>query len=318
MGRNKKISVVIPTYNRGDLLDILLRVHIPMFREFGVGVHISDNFSSDNTAAVVEKWCREYPFINYHCNQSNVGADRNFEIALSLPDTDYVWLLGDSYRLPENGIKTILELVSNKAYDAVVVNLAGRLPLSARDYNEGGELLADIGGLMSCLSCLIYSRDLILNASFSRYRGSYFIQTGIIFEYLSSRESCVRWEGGLSILGLSNEVFTKDSWANSRGVLKVGVESWVNFIFSLPPCYLFSSKVKAARSFGLLSVRRIFLMRAHGYLNFKEFLKYRHSFFFAVPGFLKLLFVFAICFCPVFILRGVVELVRSSKKYGIL
>ena len=96
---NKKLSIVIPTYNRADFLDYSLEIHIPMLKEYGIEIAIFDNASTDNTEKVVSKWMEEYPYLSYHRSETNIGPDANFERALKYPDTEYIWLLGDTYEI---------------------------------------------------------------------------------------------------------------------------------------------------------------------------------------------------------------------------
>ena len=69
---NKKLSIVIPTYNRADFLDYSLEIHIPMLKEYGIEIAIFDNASTDNTQEIVSKWMKEYDYLTYHKNETNI------------------------------------------------------------------------------------------------------------------------------------------------------------------------------------------------------------------------------------------------------
>ena len=39
---NKKLSIVIPTYNRASFLDYSLETHIPLAKEYNISIYIFD------------------------------------------------------------------------------------------------------------------------------------------------------------------------------------------------------------------------------------------------------------------------------------
>lgn len=314
---NQKLSIVIPTYNRSDFIQRFLEVHIPLASKNCIGIFISDNCSSDNTAEVVRAWMLVYPFLYYSCNDSNLGPDGNFEVALNLPKTEYVWLFGDTYRVPDNGFSYVLSLVAGGSYPVVVTNhLVGKVDLPAKEYADIDELLSDIGGIMSCLSSLIFNRDLIVAASFFRYRDSSFIHTGIALEYIARHTSIVYWAGDLQVLPLSGKGLTKKSWIDTLQIIEVGVEKWVNFIFSLPPQYSLLAKLQAVRSFGFLGWRSLMLMRANGFLTPNVFARYKKSFGLAVDSEVKYFALFIICRLPVSLVKVAVGAFRRLRVRG--
>ena len=129
-----------------------------------------------------------YPFIEYHCNDENLGPDKNIEKALKYADTDYVWLLGDTYVTAENGINYVLDLISknDKKYDAIIVNCCKRIDyLMETDYSDQNQVLSNLGWHMTMLAVYIYNLKIIANGNCSRYYYTNFLQMGIFFEYIS-------------------------------------------------------------------------------------------------------------------------------------
>ncbi len=279
---NNKLCIVMPTYNRAEFVDRSLETHIAIAKKNGIKIFISDNCSPDSTSEVVRKWQAVYPFLYYSRNECNLGADRNFEVALKLADTEYVWLLGDSYEIPEGGIEHILDLVQYRDYAALITNLYKNICLPAKVYSGESDLLGDLGGIMSCLSCLIYSKSLISSAEFSRYRGSFFIQTGIIFEYIQRKDFEIYWAQSISVTGLANSGLEKKGWARSRNVFDIGVGSWNKFVLSLPSSYSMDSKRKACVAFGVVSgaftIKGMMLLRAQGLLDHEVYKAHKVGF----------------------------------------
>lgn len=284
MEANQILSIVIPTYNRADFLDYCLEVHIPLAREHNIQIFVSDNASTDTTQEVMQKWMKEYSLLKYHRNECNIGPDKNFEIGLGLPDTEYIWLLGDTYKIPSRGIQYLLELISHRdcQYDAFIFNLENKLTCKQKNYNIHNALLFDLGALMTCLSCLVYSRKLIQNANFSKYYDTYFMQEGIIFEDIAKRYFLIHWTQEYSIEGLNHPYLRKNNWSNTSKALEIGCEKWTNFIFSLPSIYTMESKKKCIMDFGkvsgLFSFKNLLILRMKNILNITTFFKYQSLF----------------------------------------
>jgi glycosyltransferase involved in cell wall biosynthesis len=289
MQANPHLSIVIPTCNRAGLLDYCLEVHIPLARAHNVQLFISDNASTDATAEVVQKRIKEYPLIQYHRNETNVGADENFEIALNYPNTQYVWLLGDSYQIPSDGIDYLLNLIadSKQKYDVIVFNLADQKnDICTQDFTDSNSLLCSLGALMTCLSCLVHNKGLINGSDFVRYRNSYFMQTGIIFDAIARQPFSIHWAQSISVQGLDHYSLKKNSWSMTSNVFEIACKKWVNFVFSLPVSYDLDNKLECLIDFtkvsGIFSFRHLLLIRAQNILNYKNYKQYSYLFPFTI------------------------------------
>lgn len=73
-------------------------------------VCISDNDSSDQTRAIVEKAQLKLP-IKYHKNETNVGIPKNFLNVISMAKGDFIWLLGDDDLLLPDAISRLYDLL---------------------------------------------------------------------------------------------------------------------------------------------------------------------------------------------------------------
>ena len=279
---NPALSIVIPSYNRADFLDRSLSVHVPMAQRHNVQIFISNNASTDNTQEVVEKWQKQYNLIHCSKNQSTIGPDANFEKALKAVNTQYVWLLGDTSQIPETGITSILKLAEGpETYSAIIVNLVNKNSIASKTYSCPDVLLTELGGLMSCMSCLIYNKALIESADFSRYYDSFFMQTGVILEHAIRNDVLIRWEQEISISSLESPLLKKKGWAFTPKIFEIGAQSWVNFIFSLPPRYSLKSKLSACHGFGKVSgafsIKGMVSQRVRGLLNYSVYKQFKNA-----------------------------------------
>ncbi|MFZ2662463.1 MAG: glycosyltransferase family 2 protein [Rhodoferax sp.] len=304
MKPNSHLSFVIPTYNRAEFLDCCLSLIIPSAKKFNIEIYISDNFSGDNTREVVSRKSKEYPLVKYFCNLSNLGADENFRIALGLPRSDYIWLLGDTYQIKPESIDFLINFFLNEKFsaDAIVFNVAKRVNnIINCDYFDRNKLLRDLGWHMTCMSSLVYSRRLILAANFDRYRNTNFIQTGIIFEYIENKDFFIKWVGDQSVFPILVKDVAKNSWQDRT--FEIWMNKWSNFIFSLAPSYDLNVKLDCIKDHGLksglFSVKGLLFLRGEGILNLVTFWKFRYIFPLVIHS--SILTVFLISLMPKFI-----------------
>ena len=274
-----RLALVVPTYNRAAFVDESLRRHLPLLSTHSIPIYISDNASNDETFMVVEKYKKEYPCLYYHCNAENLGPDKNFEVALSLPDSKYVWLLGDTSTFEGETLNKIMELTESKdSIDVIVLNDSGRVRnVLEKVFTDRNLLLRDLGWHMTQMSTLIYSCRLLQNANFVRFRDTNFIQTGIIFEYLANQPTPdVRWLPHTNITGFKVAGIPKIGWL--RETFEIWMRRWPNFVMSLPAVYDLENKQYAIKTHNRLarvfSMSKLMRLRANGVLTFTVITKY--------------------------------------------
>ena len=278
---NPFLSIVIPTYNRDKYLDHCLDYLIPLVIKCNVKIIVFDNASTDSTYSIVKSKEKQYPLIEYNCNEVNYGAEINFEKGLKSAKTEYIWLLGDSYRIPDKGIDYILNLisVSQVKYDAIVFNINDDITIPNQDFTECNKLLMSLGSIMTCLSSLVFSKRLINNADFARYRNTYFPQTGIIFEAIVKDAFCIHWISSMAVSVIKTSI-ERDRWSSTSVVFEVVCERWVNFIYSLPSCYNLAAKLKCIKNLGVVSgifsIGHLIKLRAANILNLNIYKKYSY------------------------------------------
>ncbi|MEW5833259.1 MAG: glycosyltransferase family 2 protein [Campylobacterota bacterium] len=278
------LSFTIPTYNRSDFLEECLDAHIPVARKYNLEFIVLDNASTDDTPIIVQKKQAEYPHIRYYRNETTIDPDSNFKKALELSTTKYTWLLGDSYRLPDAGIEFLLPLLSSeeKKFDAIVFNLISSRRNKSQIYTDANLMFKDLGAIMTSISSLIFSKKLIQNADFERYKDTNFLQTGIIFDYIAKHPFRIKWIQEYSVESLNYQKKKKIAWSNQPVVFEIACKRWQNFIFSLPDVYSEESKLKVIRDFGALSgifsFRNLLNLRKKKILTYDIYLKYQPYF----------------------------------------
>jgi abequosyltransferase len=125
------LSIVIPTYNRAELLRCLLE---SIVRDFDIWPNdleliVSDNASPDETSAVVSEFIQLGFPIKYFANETNIGPDGNFAACFNLPSGKYFWLIGDDEIMYRGTVQYVLELCRAKEF--------GMLHLTSRGFSRG-------------------------------------------------------------------------------------------------------------------------------------------------------------------------------------
>lgn len=113
------VSILIPTYNRANLLKRSIQSALNQTYE-NIEIVISDNNSDDNTDKIVNSFTDRR--IKYFKNESNIGPILNWRNALVKSSGDYCILLcDDDYIIESNYIRNSVELL--KRYSNVVLVL---------------------------------------------------------------------------------------------------------------------------------------------------------------------------------------------------
>lgn len=85
-----KVSICIPIYNAEKFIhETIASVLAQTYQDFEIV--ITDNCSTDNSAAIIQSF--NDPRIQYHKNDSNIGAEGNWNKVLTLANGSYVKLL---------------------------------------------------------------------------------------------------------------------------------------------------------------------------------------------------------------------------------
>jgi abequosyltransferase len=274
------ISIAIPTFNQSIFLNLFFMKHILLLKKLNIQVVVSDNASPDDTELVVKKWQKEFPLISYYCNEKNVGYDKNVLAALGYSKTKYTWLMGDTYYISLELFQAVLlEVDKHEDLDFIVINLENMIKnIPSNAYTDQNKILSDLGGVMTCLSCLVFHKNIINSNLGNLNHLSAFIHLEMILNYISDNNFKSSWIADYSVKSLKHPTMKKVNWSHKQDVLEIGFKKWVDFIFSLPNSYLMEDKINCIRSFGKLSklgtFRGFLLMRMRGHLTSSSYKKY--------------------------------------------
>jgi glycosyltransferase involved in cell wall biosynthesis len=277
MQKSDRLSIVIPTRNRAGFLDHSLRIHIALARPHGVPIYVSDNASTDGTAQVVEKWQQDYEFLFYHRNSEDIG-EQNFEVALKYPQSEFVWLTGDSMRIDIPDLALLLERLDS-VLDAVVINAGGRVRgVESKVFTSHDDLLGTLGWHMTQMSSLLYNKRIVEGGNFQLFYESNLIQTGVIYEYLSRfSEFKLLWIPDIDVKLITAPGLVKNTWR--ARTFEIWLGRWPRFVLSLPRCYSPEVKLRTVIDHNLksrvFSFRKLLFMKRDGIYTVESLESYR-------------------------------------------
>ena len=120
------LTITIPTFNRGEHLDVLLEslfVQINAFKD-EVRIAVIDNHSTDDTALRCEAWKKKGMPFEYICNATNIGMAGNIIKCFEITDTEYSWTIGDDDVLRKGALRLILETLKRCKPDILQIGIA--------------------------------------------------------------------------------------------------------------------------------------------------------------------------------------------------
>ena len=291
---NDVLAICIPTYNRAEFVKYQLQHIIPSAKKFGIELVVSDNSENSETAELVSKFQEEYPLIQYHRNERNIG-DLNFMKAISYPAACYRWIITDSTLFDEAQLLRILSIAEQKKYDYILVNARTDKAQGEKEYSDYNQLLSDLGWRLTHLSSFVYSGKVVdLVGNVKRYQGGNFLQHALLFENLPYYHMSVYWIGDICLDRVP--MSKKNSW--NEITYELWNKRWTDYVLSLPDRYSLAAKLKCikdhGRRSGLFSLEKIARHYATGVYNKKAYRLYREYFPYTQKhrAFLRLIFFF--------------------------
>ena len=202
-----RLTVAIPTYNRANLLLILLQEVSQQIRQlidFEVEILVSDNASTDNTTEVVKSFKDRNQDIQtkYHINKCNLGYDKNVDLLFHLASGDYVMTISDDDGLEHNALSLIRETLENHSVAKVIYvassfydyNLEEKISINdpffenvgvSRYFSSARELFISSQEVFGGISGLCIERKSWVAIDATKYYGTNWIQLGVTLSILA-------------------------------------------------------------------------------------------------------------------------------------
>lgn len=120
-----RVTIGVPVYNSGNLLEQCLdNLAAQTYTDFAVIV--LDNASTDDTAAIAERFAARDPRFTYRRQQENRGALRNFEDVLAMAETPYFMWRADDDLSDADFVERLVSLLDQNPSAALAVGRVDR------------------------------------------------------------------------------------------------------------------------------------------------------------------------------------------------
>jgi len=269
------LTIVVPTYNREAILKTWLEHHANLMFLNGVEIFIQDNASTDGTRFLIETWKKRFNNITYRVNNVSISPQSNLESVLNFVYNDFLWLVGDTYKINSALLNKILSIVKNTSSLFLITNLEGRKKNFIKSELDFNLVIEELSGILSCSSCVVYNKRLLGKIVFEEKSWSWFPHTLYILNQLRIKNEKAHW------VSLSIEVLRsidKKNWANTQDVFEIGCKNWIISLDSISGLSS-KSKKKAYADFSkitnLFSLKGAVWLRAQGLLSFNLISHYK-------------------------------------------
>lgn len=233
----KLLSICIPTFNRANYLKNTLYSIVSQEKYCEeCEIIISDNNSTDNTREVGEYFSEKHENIRYYCNETNIGAERNFLKLLDYGQGKYLKLHNDKACFYKDKLNNLLEYLLNIDHSVVfILNECDDRQKKGIIECEGIDDFVQIVSYRSTWMCgIIFKNTEYQNLpNKDRAIGSFLNQTDIMFRLLKDSDKSmiineklqyeqeVEYKGGYNLF----EVFISNYLGFYQDYLRNGILS---------------------------------------------------------------------------------------------
>lgn len=206
---DKLLTIAIPTFNRARFLKLCLDELCPQVQPLVdiVEVIVSDNASTDTTAAVVADKIASGTPIRYVRNPDNIGSDRNIAQCFNLASSRYVFIFGDDDIILPGSLAAIVNALQQRAYGVLFVRAFGydhdyrrERPWLARPALRAlapAPFLIATNVDVTFISSNVINKSLIADIYAEQFLGTRLVQTYLILEAVARAESSAILDGYL-------------------------------------------------------------------------------------------------------------------------
>lgn len=276
----RSLALAIPTYNRPDILEENLLAMQASLERLDIAVHVLDDSSNDDTAKGMARLAATTRIkLSYRHNQPPLRHDANLIAALATPDTDFVWLLGDSGVIDDASLQTVHDQLQDQHF--VFVNSRERQTRASepclRDAHAKS-FIAERAWDFSYTGASIYARRVIewWCADPAHQPHANFPQLSVVLAYLGAHpQVCLSWIGQRVVRSHSRK--KQSYWLTAA--IPVWAGDWHSVITAnasaFDPEVLFQILRSHSKQTQVLGFKHLMVMRAEGLLDADVMSRYR-------------------------------------------
>lgn len=249
-----KLSICIPTFNRGHFLDKTLENIITFIRP-DVEIVIMDGASTDHTENIVAKWKMKCSSINYIQGKLNKGVDSDLATCIEHAKGEYCWLMSSDDLFLETSIERVMHEINICNYSILLgcrIDCSKNMePLRQQKWIKQSKSLAtfnftkqedfisyfnkidSIGALFSYISSIIIHRQSWLNIkNGEKFFGTNYAHVFRIFEMLKANGNLLYINEPIVLCRMDNDSFSSEGIVKRFKIDYLGYSEIANALFA--------------------------------------------------------------------------------------
>jgi glycosyltransferase involved in cell wall biosynthesis len=280
----QKLAVSIPVYKRPALLLRNLQHLAPQCLSNSIDIHIFDDSCSDINQQVYDQISAQWPCLRVHRNTKNLGIDRNIDQCISIPQADYVWMIGEDDLAADGAISEILKCIVSKPeyifvnYQYISNDYENLLHIAVPDVPAGtlraGQFFRDNGWAAGFLGANVVNKQRWDNKA-KRFMGTYFNHVGKIFSKMDPSDKIEIIAD--PIIFNRAESFESFTWLKDCFEVNAGFEVMINRLIEDKPTWSEDAKaglVVFKKKMMIHDLKSILVLRALEIYTLDKYNKY--------------------------------------------
>lgn len=288
------LSIVIPTYNRVDILSENLNFIIEEIIDYNIPVYISDDSTNDETEIMIENFKKKFSKIYYSKNVPSLGHDKNCIRSLKIPDSEYIWYLGDSMVIKKGSISKVLSIINTEFPDFISFKEENRnINIPTGIISKARVLFDNIAWHLTMSGVTIYRKNNInfRKNEFKNFKN--FPQLALIFNNFEDGVSKFFWMNDSLIFGNKKKT---SYW--HKDVFEVFFNDLKNALSNFPQMYnekeVDAVVKKHSVCSGVFGYHNMIKLRIYNIFNFRFFKIYFREFYIYTNCNIVFLFILSI------------------------
>lgn len=278
----------MPTYHKYDLIKEFLETQLGLYQKYDVDVYIYDSNEDGMCQNIIMKYMKIYKNLYYvhidYTVHSNEKVYMIYQMYEMKEQYKYIWLLQDAYRITENELCSILDLV-HKDYDIIALGCDDHCYVGNKEYDDIKEYFRDsTWRITSYGTCIVkvdsFFRDIDWNYYYNKYLQDDCINyshIGLYFEQLIRISNPKMFFKHIEDDQFYWSALKKSSaWINDTFTMIC--EIWPNLINKLPPVYDIYKKqviLSLPINAGLFSYRNFVTLKKNHIFTYDVYKKYK-------------------------------------------
>jgi hypothetical protein len=186
MLKKNKLSIHILHYKRTDNLFKLLSSLSPIAKLNNIKIKVFDDSGNANLYEKFRLLKISFKNVVFVFNKKNMGYDHNYIKSLKEFQSQYVWVIGDSYVINLVSFKKVISKLENNNHDLYILNTGNRLKKNIKINRDLETVIKDFTWHITLIGSLIYSKKILKNTNFTQLKKfKNFPQVGIFLDFVS-------------------------------------------------------------------------------------------------------------------------------------